>query len=66
MTLAEIQVKINLARREMEFWQNIAGKKSCRDCTHYAMPECDKFNAAPPPDVVKTGCEEWTWDQIPF
>lgn len=66
MRPAEIGVKINIARREMEYWQSLLKDKNCKTCEHYAMPECDKFQSAPPPDVVKTGCEEWSWDSIPF
>lgn len=66
MTTAEIQVKINIARREMEFWQGILKDKSCKTCEHYAVSQCDKFNAQPPADVVKVGCDEWSWDTIPF
>ena len=66
MKPAEIQVKINIAQREVDFWRGILTNKGCKTCTQYAMPECDKFQAAPPPDVVASGCDEWEFDGIPF
>ena len=62
----EIQVKISIARREMEFWQNLLQTKSCKDCLNFQQGQCTQFNAEPPPDVQQVGCESWDWDQIPF
>lgn len=66
MRPAEIGVKINIARREMEYWQGVLKDKRCGNCTQYVQGICHKFQAMPPPDVVKTGCDEWSWDEIPF
>lgn len=67
MKPAEIQVKVMCARREMEYWQNILAKKSCGDCAHFEARTCRLAGGiAPPPEVQKTGCPEWTWDNIPF
>jgi len=62
----EIQVKISIARREMEFWQDILKNKSCKDCLNFQQNQCAQFNATPPPEVQQIGCEEWTFDEIPF
>ena len=35
MKPAEIEVKINLARREMELWQGILADKRCSNCTEW-------------------------------
>lgn len=67
MIPAEITVKINIARREMEYWQDILAKKNCRDCKHWAHVGCGLAGGVvPPDDVIKTGCPEWAWDCIPF
>lgn len=67
MKIAEIEVKIACARREMEHWQNILNTRKCQDCEHWSGSGCDKAGGAvPPPDVQKTGCPEWQWNLIPF
>jgi hypothetical protein len=66
MRPVEIQVKINVARREMEFWQNLLQRKSCNDCENFQQGQCTQFNATPPPEVQQVGCDEWSWDNIPF
>lgn len=68
MTPAEIQVKINIAQREADFWREILRRKSCKDCVHFAnAPQCAMANGAvPPSDVQRTGCPSWSWDEIPF
>ncbi len=67
MTPAEIQVRINIARREMNMWQEILQKKSCNDCRQWQHRGCGlAAGMEPPAEVVKTGCPEWTWDEIPF
>lgn len=66
MKAGEIRVKIKAVMAEAQIWSDILEKKSCMDCTNYQQNVCEKFNAAPPPDVVKVGCDEWNWDEIPF
>lgn len=66
MRPVEIEVKIGLARREMEYWQGILRGRRCESCGHYSRGWCAKFDAAPPAEVIKAGCEEWAWDCIPF
>jgi len=66
MKPVEIQVKINVARREMEFWQEVIKRKSCNDCLNFQQGQCTQFNATPPPEVQQVGCDEWSWDCIPF
>lgn len=67
MTPAEITVKINVARREMEYWQNLLRDKSCKDCKHFQRHVCDLAGGQIPPDnVQKVGCDSWAWDCIPF
>jgi hypothetical protein len=64
MTKTELKIRIDMHRRELNGLESI--EVGCRTCEHYAMPECDKWNAAPPPDIVASGCDEWTYDFIPF
>jgi NADH:ubiquinone oxidoreductase subunit F (NADH-binding) len=51
---------------EAQMWSDILEKKSCNDCTQYREGVCWKWNATPPAEVFKTGCDEWNWDEIPF
>ena len=66
MKTIEIEVKISIARREMEFWQNILRDKSCKFCEKFQQGVCTEFNATPPEDVQKVGCDSYEWDEIPF
>jgi len=66
MKPVEIQVKISIARREMEFWQSILQNKSCKDCEKFQQGVCEEFNAIPPEDVQRVGCDSYEWDTIPF
>jgi hypothetical protein len=66
MRPVEIQVKINVARREMEYWEGILKTKNCMDCQEFQQNLCHKYNAEPPPEVKEVGCDEWNWDCIPF
>lgn len=67
MSRAVIEVRINIARREVEYWQNLLRDKSCNDCQHFQQNGCVLANGMrPPPEVEKVGCDSWDWDQIPF
>jgi hypothetical protein len=39
---------------------------SCLSCKAWKPSRCTKFDAVPPVDVQKTGCDEWEFDNIPF
>lgn len=66
MRVVEIEVKIGLARREMEYWQGILKNKVCGECQNFQQGNCLKFNARPPGGDKEPGCGEWSWDEIPF
>lgn len=67
MTPTEIAVKVMTARREMEYWQGILDNRNCRECEHgQTAGWCSKYQAAPPAEVQRAGCDEWTWCAIPF
>ncbi len=67
MSRALIEVRINLARREMEYWQKVLREKSCEDCEHFFAKGCKLAGGVrPPPEVEKVGCDSWSWDEIPF
>lgn len=67
MKPVEIEVKINIARREMEYWQGILARKGCRDCQNFQAGGCELAEGqTPPPEVQAKGCPEWNWDCIPF
>ncbi len=67
MTRTEIEVKLSVARREVQFWQEILARKGCKDCTHWQQPGCALAGGAVPPlDVIEEGCPSWVWDGVPF
>jgi hypothetical protein len=66
MRPAEIQVKINIAQREADFWRGILADKRCGNCEHYKDDICSQYQAEPPGKAQEPGCDEWSWDSIPF
>jgi hypothetical protein len=66
MKPAEIEVKISIAQKEADYWRGILSSKRCGSCTQWHQEMCQKYQAAPPAEVRATGCDEWTWDGIPF
>lgn len=63
----EIEVKIDCARREMEYWKSILSTKHCFQCGNWDGSGCEKAaGITPPVEVQKTGCQEWEWNCIPF
>ncbi len=64
MTKTELNIRLELHGRELQRLQSI--KINCQSCDHYARSMCLKFQAPPPPEVVAQGCDEWTYDFIPF
>ena len=66
MTPAEIQVKINIAQREADYWRGILADKRCGNCKEYTHGLCYKYQAMPPAGDKEPGCDEWSWDSIPF
>lgn len=66
MSPAEIQVKINIAQREADYWRGILADKRCGNCTEYHQDVCRKYQAKPPKGAQEPGCDDWAWDSIPF
>lgn len=64
MNKAELQVRVEIFERELKQLRSI--KVGCQSCVHYARSVCAKWEVAPPPDIVQQGCEEWTYDFVPF
>jgi hypothetical protein len=64
MTKTELNIRVELHERELARLSSI--KVQCQSCEHYARAVCLKFQAAPPPEVVAAGCDDWTYDFIPF
>ena len=65
MTKTELQIRIEMHRRELNGLERI--RVGCSSCEHYSNAGwCGKFEASPPPDVVEQGCDDWTYDFIPF
>lgn len=67
MSLAEITVRRDAAKKDLEHWQWILDKKGCENCIHWNGHGCKASNGAvPPPEVQKAGCPAWRYDLIPF
>lgn len=68
MKQAEIAVRINVLRRELQWYEDLLKNKSCGDCQHHEGARCmiSEGHQVPPPEVQKAGCVEWSWDCIPF
>lgn len=67
MKPSEIKVKISIAQREVNFWQEILDKKSCKDCEQFSTGACKLAGGVvPPAEIQQVGCPEWSWDSIPF
>lgn len=67
MSPADIQVKINIAQKEADFWRGILARKACKNCSNWQSPGCELAGGeVPPEDIVKAGCDAWLHDGIPF
>jgi hypothetical protein len=67
MTKTELNIRVELHERELDRLRSI--KVHCQSCEHYVYygrPHCKKFEVDPPPEVVAAGCDEWSYDFIPF
>jgi hypothetical protein len=64
MTQTELKIRLELHGRELKRLQSI--RIECQSCEHYMSNFCKKFEAAPPQEVIANGCDEWTYDFIPF
>ncbi len=65
MKLIELKAKIELFEREAKRLRGI--KVDCHSCEHFGLGrKCKLADAVPPEDVLRNGCEEWTYDEVPF
>ena len=63
MTRIELDVQRTALRRMLTTLDAV--KVECRTCVAWVGSTCEKYGP-PPPEVVPVGCDEWTFDQIPF
>lgn len=69
MKVIEIQTRIAALRGELKLWEGVLSDRSCQHCVHFGAAVCnhpDAGGVAPPPEVQKTGCPCWEYDEIPF
>lgn len=67
MTTEAVQVRVLLIKKELEFWESVAEKKSCSTCHHFNCGLCrEADDSEPPAEIQPTGCGEWVWDGIVF
>jgi hypothetical protein len=39
---------------------------SCASCSAFNSGRCKVYDAVPPADVQRSGCEAWAWDGVPW
>lgn len=68
MNKTALAAMIELHSRELKAYERIRDRDvNCDRCTWRGRDDlCKKWNAPVPPEVRKTGCDEWDWDSIPF
>lgn len=71
MKPVEIEVKVNIIKKELAYWESVLKDRRCVTCLNYSRPMgkqsvCKLAGITPPPEVLKTGCPEWDYDEIPF
>jgi hypothetical protein len=67
MKMKKTQLKDRITELEKELNMLKAVEPGCPSCRHFARNGvCGLFEEAPPLDVMKAGCEAWSWDEIPF
>jgi hypothetical protein len=66
MKPAEIEVKISIAQKEADYWRGILADRRCGNCKEWHKEMCRKYQASPPQGEKEPGCDEWSWDSIPF
>jgi len=70
MNKFELNAKIGLFTRELQNLTHIKNRDvNCRGCIHgdkRTPTTCTKWKMQPPEDVQATGCDDWSWDEIPF
>ena len=64
MTKPELKIRLELHGRELQRLQSI--RVECQSCENYLQNYCKKFDATPPQDVIASGCDDWSYDFIPF
>lgn len=66
MTKPLMQALAEHHKWESDEYRRMLAKASCNNCNHWTRQSCAKFEAVPPPDVQKTGCDDYEFDEIPF
>jgi hypothetical protein len=67
MKISEIEVKVCIIRRELDYWESLVANKRCANCASFENRVCVVAgHVAPPHEVQAVGCPEWAWDQVPF
>lgn len=65
MNKQEWLIEIGAAQKRVRYLETIAPR--CDNCIFFdAHGYCEKFEAAPPDHVQKSGCDGWQFDGVPF
>ena len=63
MNRSEFTDRLNYAQREVKFLKSV--KMNCTSCEKFSDGKCATFGEVPP-DFVQRGCDEWSFDEVPF
>ena len=43
--------------------EQLDSRKSCLSCKHMQSGVCGYWKSTPPPEWIKTGCDQWVFDE---
>ena len=64
MNRNELTDHIAFQERHLAFLRQI--KTDCTDCEHFDRGYCRKHQGNPPQEFVSQGCDDWSFDDVPF
>jgi hypothetical protein len=66
MTRTGLEEQIIHFQREIAFLNELRTRSNCTCCDHYSTGRCRLYQSTIPADFVKTGCDKWDYNDIPF
>ena len=69
MNKIELTTMASLHEREARRLRSIElSCVNCNNCEHFKNRGglCGMYDAAPPPEVLSVGCDQWLYNEVPF
>lgn len=63
MNRTEFEDRICAVRRELQWLEAI--NHGCQGCADFNEGTCKRFGQVPSAFIV-AGCDQWSWDDVPF